>query len=225
MLRLADAVLVYTEQEQRQLSHLTDRPVFLAGNAAVSRSFSLGSQPNPIDVLQVGRLVADKKPNLTLEAWFEIQARLPSRARLLFVGDGPLREELESAAAGRPGAERVIFLGSVFDRRSLAKLYAGALVSVSAGYGGLSVTESLSHGVPIVIADRETHSPEVALASDENSRFFSANDRSALARVLVDIFEHREHWISRRYEISQAALGKYSIESMAQGFLAAAEYT
>jgi glycosyltransferase involved in cell wall biosynthesis len=223
MLLLADAGLVYTERDQQQLSRFTRRPIFLAANAIVSRRVSLPSRTRPANVLQVGRLVPGKKPALTLEAWFEVHSRLPSHARLIFVGDGPLRPELESMSH-RPGFERVVFAGEITDRITLAELYGGALVSVSAGYAGLSVTESLSHGVPIVIADDEPHSPEIALASQENSRFFTANEPSALADCLVSIFGNQEGWIAKRAEIAAAALATYSIEAMAQGFLAAAKY-
>jgi glycosyltransferase involved in cell wall biosynthesis len=225
MLRLADAGLAYTQQDQKELSRSTGRPIYLAANAVASREFSLLKDDRPINVVQIGRLVTSKKPELTLDAWLRVYDRLDPQSCLIFVGDGPLRSELESAFHQRPASARVSFVGEITDRSALAELFGHAFVSVSAGYAGLSVTESLSHGVPIIIADKEPHAPEVALASKENSRYFTAGSSQALADCILEIFRDRQHWIAKRQEISSTTLSRYSTEAMAQGFLAAARDT
>lgn len=56
-------------------------------------------------LLYMGKLIAAKGVRDLLLAWPEILARVP-RARLLLVGEGPLRDELEAA-----GPERALFTG------------------------------------------------------------------------------------------------------------------
>jgi glycosyltransferase involved in cell wall biosynthesis len=222
MLQLADAGIAYTERDQWELSRYASVPIFLAANAVASRNIPLLEDTHPVNVIQIGRLVASKKPALTLDAWLKIYDRLDPLSCLVFVGDGPLRAELESSLQDTRAPARVSFVGEVTDRTVLAELFGRSFVSVSAGYAGLSVTESLSHGVPIVIADKEPHAPEVALATKKNSHFFAADSSDALADCILEIFRDRQHWIAKRREISSAALSLYSIEAMAQGFLAAA---
>jgi glycosyltransferase involved in cell wall biosynthesis len=57
---------------------------------------SWGVQPDDTVVLLVGRLAKEKNVGLVVSAFRAIQAKLP-RAKLVFVGDGPLRKDLEEA--------------------------------------------------------------------------------------------------------------------------------
>jgi glycosyltransferase involved in cell wall biosynthesis len=57
---------------------------------------SWGVQPEDTVVLLVGRLAKEKNVGLVVSAFRAIQAKLP-RAKLVFVGDGPLRKDLEEA--------------------------------------------------------------------------------------------------------------------------------
>ena len=57
---------------------------------------SWGVQPQDTVVILVGRLAKEKNVGLVVSAFRAIQARLPS-AKLVFVGDGPLRRELQEA--------------------------------------------------------------------------------------------------------------------------------
>jgi glycosyltransferase involved in cell wall biosynthesis len=53
-------------------------------------------QPDDPVVILVGRLAREKNVGLVVSAFRAIQAKLP-RAKLVFVGDGPLRKDLEEA--------------------------------------------------------------------------------------------------------------------------------
>jgi glycosyltransferase involved in cell wall biosynthesis len=222
LLHLADGVLVYTEADRAQLESRVRTPVFVAPNAVVSSSqWPSTFDGNPINAVQVGRLVPSKKPHLTLEAWLSICSELEDSARLIFVGDGPDRESLERIAARHKFRDRVKFMGAVNDRAILSDVYASALVSISAGYAGLSLTDSLGYGVPMIIADKEPHAPEIVLASKSNSRFFEAGSASSLARELLQVFTNRESWVAKRPALAAEVRATYSIEAMVEGFLAA----
>jgi glycosyltransferase involved in cell wall biosynthesis len=73
-------------------------------------------------VLSVGRLEANKRVDLIIRAL----ARVDGRVRLVVVGEGPLRRQLEETAAATGVAGRVTFTGGV-DEQQLVDLYAGAL--------------------------------------------------------------------------------------------------
>jgi len=80
-------------------------------------------QPGPFGnyVLSVGRLETVKRVDLIVRALALIRG-----VRLVVVGEGPLRQPLESLAAELGVADRVEWAGSVDDRQ-LVNLYAGAL--------------------------------------------------------------------------------------------------
>jgi glycosyltransferase involved in cell wall biosynthesis len=95
--------------------------------------------------LYLGRLSAEKGVDVLLDAWD------PELGRLLIVGDGPARLELEARAA-RHG-DSVEFLGSQPRERCMELLTdARALVISSRGHEtfGLVAVEAGAHGVPAV---------------------------------------------------------------------------
>lgn len=218
MRRLGDAVIVYTESQARELAaRMPDTPVRAAPNALYPRALAVtGTERRPArNVLCVGRLVPPKKPLLLLEGFVRAAPDLPEGTRLVFVGDGPLAATLEERAIALGIADRVELAGQVgaFDR--LRDLYADALVSVSPGYVGLSLTQSLWFGVPTLIARDEPHAPEIEAADpDVNAVFFDSDAPAALGRALVAAFAERDLWLSRAPAIAEACVSRYSLESM-----------
>jgi glycosyltransferase involved in cell wall biosynthesis len=71
--------------------------------------------------LSVGRLETVKRVDLIIGAL----ARVDRRWRLVIVGDGPLRQQLEETAAAHDVIDRVTFTGAI-DEAALVALYAGA---------------------------------------------------------------------------------------------------
>jgi glycosyltransferase involved in cell wall biosynthesis len=76
-------------------------------------------------VLSVGRLEANKRVDLIIDAL----ARVDRRVRLVIVGQGPLRARLEERATAAGVADRVVFTGAI-DQAQLVRLYAGAIAVV-----------------------------------------------------------------------------------------------
>jgi glycosyltransferase involved in cell wall biosynthesis len=223
MRRLGDAVIVYTESQARELATLMPGVMVRAApNALYSRTLAIGrADRRPAhSILFVGRLVPAKKPLLLLEGFARVVSDLPADTRLVFVGDGPLSPALQERARGLGVADRVEFAGHVeaFDR--LRALYADALVSVSPGYVGLSLTQSLWFGVPVLIARDEPHAPEIEAAEPGfNSVFFDSDSSEALGRELVRAFEHRDRWLDRAPEIARVCVSRYSLESMVEAIV------
>ena len=80
-------------------------------------------------VLSIGRLEANKRVDLVIGALAHVDRRI----RLVIVGDGPLRQQLEGAAIAAGVADRVTFTGAI-DAAQLVTLYAGALAVVFPPY-------------------------------------------------------------------------------------------
>ena len=94
----------------------------------------------------VGRLVEKKSPALAIKAIQELTAAGDS-VRLLVIGDGPLREDLERRAQGLP----VTFLGFVPAAKQLFKaLDLLLLTSQEVEAFGMVALEAMCAGVPVV---------------------------------------------------------------------------
>jgi hypothetical protein len=84
---------------------------------------------------------------------------------------------------------------------------------MSPGYVGLSITQSLSYGVPMIVARDEPHSPEIeAMRERFNAITVASDDAEALAGVMVEMASDRDAWLSRRADIAADCAGRYSVE-------------
>lgn len=225
MRRLASGVIVYSSAQADELASVMPRSqIFVAPNA-IYRACDMQPMTAPLQAINtflfVGRLVPEKKPDRLLRAFRDVQPLMQDGVRLVFVGDGPLRHDLEHQA--RDLGSAVEFLGHVGDHAALRRIYSRAIASVSPGTVGLSITQSLGFGVPMIISRDERHGPEVVAAVEGwNSLFFRDDVPGDLARALIRMTDERDQWTSRRTEIAALCRSSFSAESMAEGFLEAA---
>ncbi len=172
---------------------------------------ALGLGDGPV-LLYVGRLSREKSIDLLLAAFRAVHAELPE-ARLLLVGDGPLRGELERSAP--PGC----LLTGFITGEPLATLYASADVFVfpseTETFGNV-VVEAAASGLPAVVSDRgatREHILDGVSGFAVDPRNVEATSR-AILRVLRDGELHRrmskaaaQH--ATRYDMSDALRGTY----------------
>jgi L-malate glycosyltransferase len=127
---------------------------------------ALGIGADELVVICVGRLVPLKRHDLLLQAF----AGLEFPARLVIVGDGPLRETLEREAAASAAASRISFLGSRSDVPELLGMSdVFALASDTEGLS-CSVLEAMAAGLPSVVTEVGGNSE---LVSDGESGFLA----------------------------------------------------
>lgn len=114
------------------------------------------ADPGAKTILFVGRLIEAKGVRYLIEALSAILVR--QRARLLVVGDGPERQNLEELARSLNLVDYVVFVGSVphsviYDYFSIADVFVGPSINIpgeSAEAQGNTFAEALFAGVPVV---------------------------------------------------------------------------
>jgi glycosyltransferase involved in cell wall biosynthesis len=103
-------------------------------------------------VLSVGRLEGNKRVDLVVRAL----AHVTPGVRLIVVGEGPLRQSLETKAAEAGVADRITWTGGL-DARALVDLYAGALGVVfppfDEDYGYITLEAFLSRKPVVTTTD------------------------------------------------------------------------
>jgi glycosyltransferase involved in cell wall biosynthesis len=226
MRRLATTILVYTETGREQLaSRMPGKRILAAPNALYPRS-ETGDAPrdtSPAHFVYVGRLVASKKPLLLIDAFLRaIERGLDEDCRLIVVGDGPEMVAARSLAQSSQAAGRVELRGRVAPG-SVRGFYERAIASVSPGYVGLSITQSLSYGVPMIFARDEPHAPEIEAARvGFNAVEVPSDDSEALADALISVARDRDRWGRARVAIAADCAARYSLDVMVARLLEAA---
>jgi glycosyltransferase involved in cell wall biosynthesis len=168
----------------------------VAGDAAASRRRSLGFGEEHVVVAGVGRLIPVKGFAYLVEAHAEALARVP-HLRLLLVGDGDARSELEERARALGVADTVVFAGAA-DRTAIPVYLAAAdVVAVpSIRYGGYVdglpnvALEAMAAGRPLV-ASSVGGLPEL-VREGETGLLVPEKDSHALARSLVTLATDQE---------------------------------
>ena len=137
-------------------------------------------------LVYAGRLDREKRANTVVEAF----RRLPESlgARLLLIGDGPLREEILAL-----GDARIHAPGYICDRSLLATLLASADLYVSGMADetfGISIIEAQASGLPVVGVAAGAMIDRV---DGTTGRLGPINDSAAMAANVVDILsgDHR----------------------------------
>ncbi|HZU09904.1 MAG TPA: glycosyltransferase family 4 protein [Pseudacidobacterium sp.] len=220
---LATGLVAYTESQAEGLRSRHPRKFIVAApNALYScREMRFNSESRRFRILYVGRLVQDKKPRILIDA-FEKMARSAPNTLLTFIGDGPERASMQKRIAESPYRDRIEMPGYISEFEKLRPFYDESLVSVSPGYVGLSITQSLAFGVPMLISRDENHSPEIECAVEGfNSRFFETDNPESLAAALLEFVNQAEAWRQRGPEIASDCARRYSVERMAGGLMQA----
>lgn len=101
-------------------------------------------------VLQVVRLSEIKKPQLIIEV---AKTLVSHDIKFFLIGDGKMREEIETKIRENNLSENVIMLGSIYDEDELAKWYSLADIFVIPTCIGLSAHHAMAYGLPIITDD------------------------------------------------------------------------
>jgi glycosyltransferase involved in cell wall biosynthesis len=221
MRRISSGTILYGfDSVPSARAELPGAPVWVAPNSLYSKhelGVAVGDGPYR-NVLYVGRLVASKKVDVLIRGFLLSDLR-DRGVRLVIVGDGQERSRLTSLVSTLGGDGSVDFTGHIADVATLRGLYENALCSVSPGYVGLSLTQSLGFGVPMIVSRDEPHAPEIELARLGGVSYFDTDLPGSLARALEEL-EPSEQATERRSRIARIS-ETYSAESMAAGLLAA----
>lgn len=118
----------------------------------------LGIGREDVAIVNLARMIDWKGQRQLLEAYQRLSANDPN-LYLIFIGTGPLRQELEDIAAQGPHPDHVLFLGarsdvpqilSAGDIACLALVYAPGMTGESIGMAG---TEMMAAGMPLIASD------------------------------------------------------------------------
>jgi len=163
-------------------------------------------------ILFVGRLQARKRIDDLLKAC----AKLESKPRLVIVGDGPERRELESFAREvYPGAE---FVGAKHGVE-LKPYFTEADLFVLPGTGGLAVQEAMSYGLPVIVAQGDGTQDD--LVRDGNGWQIPPGDFEALVAALNEALSDPARLRRMGQEAYRIVKEEINLEKMVEVFVTA----
>lgn len=160
----------------------------------------------------VGRLNYQKNPWFVIKS-FEKYAESAPGARLLMVGNGSERKEIEEYVSRSPYRDRIIIYGESNDVAGL--LSAMDLFLFPSRYEGLGISaaEAQISGLPCIVSE---HVPRDVQVGD-NIRFLPISETDITLWVkTMEEFEHTEYSRLDYYEDNKADIEKYDIRICAK---------
>lgn len=145
----------------------------------------LADQP-PV-LLGMGRLIDSKNFDELIQAF--VNVRRERACRLVLLGDGPARSDLELLANTSPSAEDILFLGH--QENPFPYLRYSSLFVLSSSYEGLpsSLIESMAVGTPVVSTDCP-HGPREILEGGRFGELVPVNDPDTLSDAIIRTLEN-----------------------------------
>jgi alpha-1,6-mannosyltransferase len=144
------------------------------------RSLGVGAD-QPL-LVYLGRLDRERRVELVVEAFSKLPESLG--ARLVLLGDGPVRDRIRESTS-----DRVIAPGYLKDRTELARWLASADIYVSAMADetfGVSVIEAQASGLPVVGVAAGAMLDRV---DEETGRLGPVDDAAAMAANILDVWK------------------------------------
>lgn len=180
---------------------------------ALRQSFNIPENTRVVGAL--GRLVAEKGLDRLLKAWPAVIARCPA-ARLLIVGDGPLRAQLVEQAQRLDIAETVHFAGVRTDVNALHKLFdIFVMSSISEGLP-LALLEAMAAGRPVV-ATRVGGMPD-ALEQGKAGVLVAPADPAGLADAIIQLLTQPTFAATVASQARQRFLDRFDVSIMARKY-------
>lgn len=205
------------ERELVEVIHSAVEPMERVPGARDSVLTELGLPEGVRLIGDVAALVAHKSQADLIDA-FALLARDEPAARLILVGEGPLRGELEERARARGVAPRVFFVGhrkdvarwhSAFDVFAMTSREEGLCTSIlDAMTLGVPVAATAAGGIPDLVRDGET------------GRLAPVGDAPAIAGVLSLVLSRPEASAAMAETARRRAAAEFSVDGMVERTLA-----
>jgi len=164
---------------------------------------------HPPVVLTVGRLVPEKAHDVLLQA-FALTGDEMKDWRLMIVGDGPLKEELQALAASLGIDHRIDWQDAVHDPEPF--YHRANVFTLPSRFEGMpnALLEAMSHGLPVIVSDG-SRGPLEIVRNGATGLVFPVNDASALAIALRRL-PHDPALRRRLGRAARAGISDYSLE-------------
>jgi len=208
------AILHYTHNQIRLIPNGLDlHNDNVCSRLEVRKNLHIGLEQVTIGF--VGRLAIPKSPLMLLEAFAQVAHNHP-QARLVIVGDGPLRTELEARVNALGLADRVFLPGFIDGRWAMRGFDIFALPSEYEGFPYV-LLEAMAEGLPIVATC--VGGADQAIVDGENGFVVPVGDVIAFAGALDRLLSDEALRLSMGAQ-SRLRVKEFSVEKMVDATLA-----
>lgn len=182
----------------------------------------LGIDAGAMVIGHVGGMIPSRDQRTLISAFHQVH-RLHPQARLVLIGDGPVRRSLEWFTAELGLGHAVSFVGytdRIGDYLGAMDIYVNP--TLDEGFG-IAVVEAMLARLPVLLSDRGAH-PEL-IAPGVSGLMYRGGDSAALAQALIALIADSDARRRLGDAAARDAAARFAPEAFAQGFRAVVEDT
>lgn len=191
LFRFVDGCVFQTEEAREYFKKTIQKKSTIIFNPVNKKFYNQELLQEKKYILMVGRLQSQKNPHLLLEAFLEIEDKYRD-FKLIFCGEGELKESLNKKIVEKDLQERVIFCGQV---KNVEKYLAEASVYVlSSDYEGMpnALMEAMAVGVPIIATDCPCGGPRTLIENEKQGILINCRDKESLQENLQKLLDDKD---------------------------------
>jgi len=176
----------------------------------------LGFEKDALIIGHVGGMISQRNQQSLVQAFSRLKKNHPN-ARLIIIGDGRLREELENLTRQLGLKEAVLFTGytdQVGDYLRVMDIYVNP--TLDEGFG-IAVVEAMLESLPVVLSDQGAH-PEL-VEDGVSGILYSGGDSQSLFEKLQWLANDSETRKALGFRAKKRALENFSPKTYAEKYL------
>ena len=133
----------------------------------------------------IGRFIAEKKLDMIVRAMLLLRDK-GIDVNMTYVGDGPIKAELQAIVKEQGLQDNVWFYGPCYDEKQIAEIIFNADLCISPGEIGLTAMHAMVYGSPAITHNNFSHQgPEFeAIIEGKTGTFFKENNVESLANCI-----------------------------------------
>lgn len=228
MMRMADALMFYTEQEvaeyKKHVGQHDLRPIAALNNGIdctpirFTRRLPYLTADRPRDLLFIGRVTLKSNLELAIEA---LSQRCCHNVTLDVIGDGADVEKLRAYARDLGVESRIAWHGASTDAEFIGSVANNCKAFIYPGAVGLSLIHGLAYGLPAIVHDdRWKHMPEIAAHRPHvNGLTFRRNDAKALSETINSVLNSPSLLERMSKEAVETVEKDFNTKNMAKRFV------
>ncbi len=173
---------------------------------------NITSTDSVVIAISCTRLIAEKKIKALLTALDMIYATT-SHFRMLVIGDGPMKSDLQNFCRSRSWCK---YLGVLYGKER-NQYFALADVWLNPGTVGLTVLDAFASSAPLFTTTSPSHGPEICYLEHNNNGVITTDDVTQYANSVTQVIQNPKELQRMQASARQSAL-HYSLDSMVNHF-------
>lgn len=175
----------------------------------------LGILPTDLVVGTVGRMVPIKNQASLIRSFSEVLKHIPG-AKLLLIGDGPLRSKLEEIALSIVAKSSIVFAGQRDDVDKVLKImHIFVLPSLSEGMSNV-ILEAMAAGLPVIASNVGDNNKLVK--NNDTGKILDSLDIQDISNAIIDLLSNKEKAKKMGARGKEYVVQHYSLDKMVKEY-------